>query len=135
MFDQPSHLIWNSSCMPKVGAYSWLALKHIIHLGLRLDRMGITSLSKCTMCNNYFKSIDHLSLQFDFFESIWCWLQQNLLWNGALHNKLLQHFQCYLILFKSSIQTCLQEISPSIAIWNIWLKINSRIFRKTTSYF
>ncbi|XP_059066180.1 uncharacterized protein LOC131857532 [Cryptomeria japonica] len=38
--DLPYKLFWHATCLPKVGAFAWLAVQDIILTGMRLDRLG-----------------------------------------------------------------------------------------------
>lgn len=72
----PYHLYWNLSYLPKARAFIWLTLRDIILTGTRLDKMGITSLYKCVLCDKAFESSDHSLLHCEFAQTIWKWLQE-----------------------------------------------------------
>ncbi|XP_057856996.2 uncharacterized protein LOC131066288 [Cryptomeria japonica] len=48
--DLPFKLFWHVVCLPKVGAFAWLAVQNRILTGMRLDRLGITVVFPCVMC-------------------------------------------------------------------------------------
>ncbi|XP_057828531.1 uncharacterized protein LOC131039709 [Cryptomeria japonica] len=49
----PTKLFWHPACLPKVGAFAWLAVQDKVLTGMRLDRLGITTVFPCVFCGYY----------------------------------------------------------------------------------
>lgn len=47
--DLPYKLFWHAACLPKVGAFAWLAVQDRILISMRLDRLDTTIFSPCVM--------------------------------------------------------------------------------------
>ncbi|XP_057839760.2 uncharacterized protein LOC131049710 [Cryptomeria japonica] len=131
--DLPFKLFWHAACLPKVGAFSWLAIQDRILTGMRLDRLGITVVFPCVMCGGSLESVGHLFLHCPFANHYWNWLFNKLNWKFALSKDPRSHFMSWPLLFPSAFYACLWIIAPSILIWKIWLERNNRIFKKHSS--
>lgn len=129
----PFKLFWHSTCLPKAGTFSWLAIQDKVLTGMRLDRMGLSAIFPCVLCNKNLESSSHLFLHWDFAFGCWQWLFEKLGLSFVIGNDLLSHFRAWPILFSSSFYACLWLISPLIIIWDIWFERNNGIFRKLSA--
>ncbi|XP_059068564.1 uncharacterized protein LOC131859059 [Cryptomeria japonica] len=59
----PYKLFWHPACLPKAGAFTWLAMQDRVLTGMRLDRMGLSVVFPCVLCNQKLESSSHLFLQ------------------------------------------------------------------------
>lgn len=105
----------------------------MVLIGMRLDRLGITNVFSCVLCNKNLESSSHLFLHYDFTFQCWQWLFDKLNLTFVIGKDLISYFRAWPLLFASSFYACLWIISPSILILNIWLERNNRIFKKTSS--
>lgn len=126
-------LFWHSACLPKAGAFAWLAVQDRVLTGMRLDRLGITVAFTCVLCNKHLESSSHLFLHCDFAYQCSLWFFDKLNLTFVMENDLITFFSSWPLLFTSSFYACIWIISPSILLWNIWLERNNRIFRNTSS--
>ncbi|XP_059078037.1 uncharacterized protein LOC131876615 [Cryptomeria japonica] len=129
----PTKLFWHPACLPKAGAFAWLAVQDKVLTGMRLDRLGITTVFPCVFCGYCMESMDHLFLLCPFASNCWYWLFDMLGWSSSLCPNLLSQFMSWPLLFPSSFYSSLWVVAPSLLIWNLWLERNSRIFKHKSS--
>ncbi|XP_057836467.1 uncharacterized protein LOC131046699 [Cryptomeria japonica] len=63
---------WNDVCLPKVGAFIWLASNRRILLGDCLKKMGFAGPFRCVLYEKAEEDVDHLLLNCDFAQEAWC---------------------------------------------------------------
>ncbi|XP_059073453.1 uncharacterized protein LOC131874206 [Cryptomeria japonica] len=129
----PTKLFWHPACLPKAGAFAWLAVQDKVLTGMQLDRLGITTVFPCVFCGYCMGSMDHLFFLCPFAFECWYWLFDMLGWSSALCPNLLSQFMSWPLLFPSSFYSSLWVVAPSLLIWNLWLERNSRIFKHKSS--
>ncbi|XP_057814319.1 uncharacterized protein LOC131028107 [Cryptomeria japonica] len=131
--DLPYRLFWHVGCLPKAGAFAWLAVQDRILIGMRLDRFGVTIIFPCVMCGGSPESVDHLFLHCPFASQCWYWLFNKLNQSVVLCKDLQSQFMGWPLLCSSSFYACLWIIAPSVLIWKIWLERNNNFFKKHSS--
>ncbi|XP_059068451.1 uncharacterized protein LOC131858970 [Cryptomeria japonica] len=88
-------LFWSKECLPKAGAFAWLATKGRILTGERRKRLDLEGPSKCVMCNQAKESVDHLLLTCEVAQKCWSELQKNLNWQGLLQCSIREVFESW----------------------------------------
>ena len=58
--DIPLKLCWDMACLPKVGFFLWLAFQNRISTADRLGKFSIQGSSRCILCKENSKDMDHL---------------------------------------------------------------------------
>ncbi|XP_059067838.1 uncharacterized protein LOC131858570 [Cryptomeria japonica] len=77
--DWEAKVCWNKECLPKAGAFSWLAGNKRILTGDRLKRMGFVGPFQCVLYKKEEEEVDHLLLNCDFAQEAWRFGLQRLL--------------------------------------------------------
>ncbi|XP_057873622.1 uncharacterized protein LOC131079633 [Cryptomeria japonica] len=88
----PTKLMWSSPILPKVGVFTWLALKKRILTGERMRKLGFLGPFRCIMCKKVEESLDHLLLQCEEVKTVWSFLLGKLGWMAPLPNTVLDLF-------------------------------------------
>lgn len=97
----PYKLFWHSACLPKAGAFAWLALQDKVLTGMRLDRLGITVVFPCVLCNQTLESSSHLFLHCDYAYECLQWLFEKLNISFVIGKDLISHFRSWPFMFAS----------------------------------
>ena len=114
----------NHIVFPKVGCFSWLALKHSILTSDRLNRLHIAP------SFNYEESVDHLFVSCPFSYQCQRFILNKLNYGTPLQNNLWDLFQAWLVLYSKYLFANLRKCIPPLVVWAIWWEQNKRIFRK-----
>ncbi|XP_057862518.2 uncharacterized protein LOC131070874 [Cryptomeria japonica] len=78
MKEWESKICWNNVCLPKAGAFAWLAGNKRILSGDRLKKMGFASPFHYVLCEKADEDVDHLLLNCDFAQKAWLFGLQRL---------------------------------------------------------
>jgi hypothetical protein len=122
--------VWHSFAPFKVQFHAWLALRKRCWTADRLARRGLPTHTLCKLCSAAGETLDHLSLQCPFAQSVWATACQRLGFNLAV----------------PSVQSSLSEWWPSavehlsradskmansfimLTLRSLWLERNARVF-------
>ena len=125
----PHQLCWNKLCMPKAGAFAWLAFKGRILTDDRRYKYGFIGPSRCSLCMKEVESANHLLAQCTFAQHCWALLKQHLCWSTPLPGSVKGIFHCWPNQSHKSIYSYLWKVSLAQLIWEIWKERNRRIFQ------
>ena len=89
--------------LPKVGCFTWLAIKHRILTSDRLVRLSIASPFRCVLCGEEDESIDHLFVNCQFAYQCWMFILNKLKYFTPLPNKIWDIFQAWLIPYPNAL--------------------------------
>lgn len=89
----PCKFFWHSACLPKAGTFAWLAVRDRVCTGMRLDRLGITVVFPCVLCNKNLESSSHMFLHCDYAYECWQWLFEKLNKSFVIGKDLISHFR------------------------------------------
>ncbi|XP_059070479.1 uncharacterized protein LOC131860126 [Cryptomeria japonica] len=126
----PLKLVWSSPVLPKVGVFTWLALKKRILTGERLSRLGFLGPFRCVMCKKADESLDHLLLQCEEAQMVWNFLLGKLGWQTPLPNSVFELLSSWNIQSHISVFSSVWLVAPSLVVWEIWKERNRRIFQE-----
>lgn len=122
------NLCWSKECLPKAGAFAWLAVKGRILSRERRKRLGLAGPTKCVLCDEAEESTDHLILHCKVASSCWDALRLKLGWKGPWQNTVKGVFEGWPRPSGTSLFSSVWVVSPSIVIWELWKERNRRIF-------
>ena len=121
---------WNPVVLPKIGCFSWLALKKRILTSDRLTRLNIAPPFKCVLCEEHEESVDHLFVTCAFAFQCWCFILSKLNYYIPFPNNLWDLFQAWPILYQKSLFANLWKCIPIVVIWAICWERNKHISEK-----
>ena len=124
----PLKLCWDSSCLPKTGFFLWTASQDRILTTDRLRKLGIEGPSRCVLCNNDNEDNNHLLYKCSYTQKCWEWLRNMLRWTALMLETLNELLKGWPTNNSGGIYGNIQNICPSILVWEIWKARNRRIF-------
>lgn len=128
MKEWEAKVCWNNVCLPKAGAFSWLAGNRRILFGDRLRKMGFAGPFRCVLCEKAEEDVDHLLLNCEFAREAWLFGLQRLNWKGPMIGNLSEWLESWPVLGKPSIFAAIWKILPSTILWELWKERNRRVF-------
>ena len=78
--DIPLNLCLDSTCLPNARIFLWVSIRKIIPIVDIFTKMGFEGPSRCPLCENESKIVDHLLLNCPYARKCWYWLCQQLKW-------------------------------------------------------
>ena len=94
---------WNPVVLPKVGCFSWLALKHKILTSDRLNRLKIAKPFKCVLYAEQDETVDHFFVTCSFSYQCWCFILSKFKYCTPLPNNPWDLFQAWPLLYQKSL--------------------------------
>ncbi|XP_059076545.1 uncharacterized protein LOC131875863 [Cryptomeria japonica] len=118
--DWEAKICWNNACLPKAGAFSWLAGNNCILTGDRLKRMGFAGPFRCVLCKKEEEDVDHLLLGCEFVQEAWRFKLQRLSWKESLAGNPRDWLESWSVLNNSSTFAAIWKVMPSTVMWDVW---------------
>ena len=124
----PLNLCWDPANLPKAGMFLWTAMHKKILTEDRIQKMGFEGPSRCSLCREEEENAEHLLFSCKFSQECWRWLQRKLNWSSPLAGQWEDHLMGWPKEDPKKVYGKLWNISPAIAMWEIWKERNRRIF-------
>ncbi|GLJ20568.1 hypothetical protein SUGI_0374280 [Cryptomeria japonica] len=128
-----TNLFWLPCILPKVGAFTQLAVKSRILKGDRLMTMGIAGPFRCTMCQKQDETLDRIVIYCEVAQECWDHIRRKLGYFGPLSNTSKEFFLSWSSIFRGSMWEGLWIAYPATMVWILWKGRNYKIFNGKSS--